>query len=540
MDGGHFFFTDFLYLQQPGVKMGKKSHNTHGISLKDLIDIPTYQHLSDSFTQLTGMTISILDLNGKILTASGWQEICTGFHRKNPETALRCLESDTVLASQTANGKKYNIYKCKNGLVDVSVPIIIEGMHMANLFTGQFFFDPPDIDFFTQQAEEFGFDKDPYLESLSRVPIFSMEKVELATSFLTDLTVLIGKTSLDRKKLIELNEQLEQRVKDRTTELTDSNERFRNLSEAAFEGIAITKNGIIIEASDKLCRMAGYQPSEIIDKPLYDFIHPDEREYVKSRILSGHEQSYEIRCLRNDGSFFPVEVQGRIFAYKGQQVRVTAVRDISDKKLAEKQIEKEQIFSESLINSLPGIMYLFDEMGHYKRWNKNFERVTGYSAEDISNLTPLDTISTDDREKVSKRIKEVFNKGRASVEARIFTRSGQIIPYYLTGAKFDVDGMRYLVGIGLDITDKKQVEIEKENLISKLQDALSQVKKLSGFLPICASCKKVRDDQGYWNQIETYIKNHSEAEFSHGICPDCAKKLYPQLVDEKGNFIVKS
>jgi hypothetical protein len=66
-------------------------------------------------------------------------------------------------------------------------------------------------------------------------------------------------------------------------------------------------------------------------------------------------------------------------------------------------------------------------------------------------------------------------------------------------------------------------------VIVKLQQALAQVKRLSGFLPICASCKKIRDDQGYWQQVEAYIRDHSEAEFSHGLCPECAKKLYPEL-----------
>jgi PAS domain-containing protein len=78
-----------------------------------------------------------------------------------------------------------------------------------------------------------------------------------------------------------------------------------------------------------------------------------------------------------------------------------------------------------------------------------------------------------------------------------------------------------------DITALKLLEKEKEKLIEKLQESLEKVKLLSGFLPICASCKKIRDDQGYWKQIESYIRDHSEAEFSHGICPDCAKKLYP-------------
>ena len=70
---------------------------------------------------------------------------------------------------------------------------------------------------------------------------------------------------------------------------------------------------------------------------------------------------------------------------------------------------------------------------------------------------------------------------------------------------------------------------EREKLIAELRDALTEVVTLRGIIPICASCKKVRDDKGYWNQIESYIRDHSEADFSHGICPECAKKLYPDL-----------
>lgn len=75
-----------------------------------------------------------------------------------------------------------------------------------------------------------------------------------------------------------------------------------------------------------------------------------------------------------------------------------------------------------------------------------------------------------------------------------------------------------------------QESLEKEKI--KLQKALAEIKQLSGLLPICASCKKIRDDQGYWSQIETYIAEHSEAEFSHGLCPDCGKKLYPELYED--------
>lgn len=80
-----------------------------------------------------------------------------------------------------------------------------------------------------------------------------------------------------------------------------------------------------------------------------------------------------------------------------------------------------------------------------------------------------------------------------------------------------------------DITEKKQAEAERENLIRNLQEALNQVKTLSGLLPICAHCKKIRDDKGYWNDVETYIQSHSNADFSHGICPECLEKYYPEI-----------
>jgi hypothetical protein len=98
--------------------------------------------------------------------------------------------------------------------------------------------------------------------------------------------------------------------------------------------------------------------------------------------------------------------------------------------------------------------------------------------------------------------------------------------------RFTLSTIRFFEGIGASIgvaLVRKQEEGEKEKLIAELKEALSNVRILSGLLPICASCKKIRDDNGYWNQIEAYIKEHSDADFSHGICPDCAQKLYPEL-----------
>lgn len=98
--------------------------------------------------------------------------------------------------------------------------------------------------------------------------------------------------------------------------------------------------------------------------------------------------------------------------------------------------------------------------------------------------------------------------------------------------KGQVDGnlliraMRYAI-------ERKKLEIEREKIIEELQDALAKIKTLRGLLPICSFCKKIRDDQGYWRQIEVYMKEHSDANFSHSICPECAKRYYPHLYKER-------
>jgi len=99
----------------------------------------------------------------------------------------------------------------------------------------------------------------------------------------------------------------------------------------------------------------------------------------------------------------------------------------------------------------------------------------------------------------------------------------------LSLATWNVSRDIFYTGIIRDITERKGIEEEREKLLLDLQHALAKVKTLSGLLPICSACKKIRDDKGYWNQIESYIRDHSEAEFTHSICPECSKKLYGKV-----------
>lgn len=136
-------------------------------------------------------------------------------------------------------------------------------------------------------------------------------------------------------------------------------------------------------------------------------------------------------------------------------------------------------------------------------------------------------IHPDDLEKYIKLFEHTLQSGELlNIDVRLVTNDGLVKPCNVRGKVICDDSGQPIRFIGtiMDITERKRAEEEKEKLINELKDALAKVKQLSGMLPICASCKKIRDDKGYWNQLEKYISEHSETQFSHGLCPECAKK----------------
>jgi PAS domain S-box-containing protein len=120
-----------------------------------------------------------------------------------------------------------------------------------------------------------------------------------------------------------------------------------------------------------------------------------------------------------------------------------------------------------------------------------------------------------------------------SYNFRVMNQKGEPIWVLNSATLIEYGGKQAVIALITNINKLKLMEKERERMIEELKKALATVKTLSGLLPICASCKKIRDDKGYWNQIESYISDHSEAEFSHAICPECSEKLYPELYKKK-------
>jgi len=137
-------------------------------------------------------------------------------------------------------------------------------------------------------------------------------------------------------------------------------------------------------------------------------------------------------------------------------------------------------------------------------------------------------IHPDDREKALKRVANRFaNKMVTATEYRVIKKGDKSCWVFFNASPIykadQITGFRIVL---TDITERKQIEKEREKLIDELQSALKKIKTLKGIVPICSNCKKIRDDAGYWNILESYIQKHSNASFSHGICPECSDKLY--------------
>lgn len=160
---------------------------------------------------------------------------------------------------------------------------------------------------------------------------------------------------------------------------------------------------------------------------------------------------------------------------KGQPTKVVgAIQDITEQKNQQEALNKEIEFSENMIKSLPGIFYLYDGVGHLVRWN-GLSEITGYSNEMIAEMNFLDFYDKEDQDKVLQASTEVFRRGESSLEANLLTRNGQKIPFHFTGRKAVLEGKPYLIGIGIDISDRKKYELELEQERTRLKTLLQTI-----------------------------------------------------------------
>ena len=182
-----------------------------------------------------------------------------------------------------------------------------------------------------------------------------------------------------------------------------------------------------------------------------------------------------------------------------------------------------------ILDNVPAPIYLKDVEGKYILVNRKYEYLSDVTLEMIKGKTDFDIFPAPVAELFRSQDEEVKKKKTPlEFEETLSLIDGEYTFITLKFPVTDIQGNLYAIGgFCTDITERIEVEQEKEGLINKLYKALEEVTALRGILPICASCKSIRDDKGYWNRIETYLNKHySEVEFSHGLCPTCMEKLY--------------
>lgn len=217
--------------------------------------------------------------------------------------------------------------------------------------------------------------------------------------------------------------------------------------------------------------------------------------------------------------------------------RLSELEQIEEgKKQNSKEILKKVHFLQTIIDTIPIPIFLKDVKGSYQFCNFAFEKYTGLKKVEIIGKTDYHLnpkMIADPYHELDKTL--LKSRGTQEYEVSLQDADGSIHAVIFNKACYKNidDSPAGVVGVITDVTERKRIAAEKEKLIVELKKAFANVKTLSGLLPICSYCKKIRDDTGYWSRIEKYVQTHSKAEFSHGICPDCVKEHYPEYSNRK-------
>lgn len=299
--------------------------------------------------------------------------------------------------------------------------------------------------------------------------------------------------------------------------------------------------GNIEFANVAFCRSRGCSPEEVCDR---------HSQYFWIQHLTGDEVSAMWREL---GAARPWQTETS-FAQPGGRVRWEEVRlqglidetgqltglvgsltDITQRKQNELALRDGEEKLRHILQAAHDSIILLDKEGKIRLWNQAAGRIHGYSPEEARGKNIIELLTpARDLEKRLAAFRESLVSGQDATinqmtEWTVRRKDGYEIMIELSLSVAMLGGHRFFLAVERDITERKKSEMELELLIKSLEDALANVKTLRGLVPICAACKKIRDDQGYWNRVESYISAHSEARFSHGICPECVRKLYPEI-----------
>jgi PAS domain S-box-containing protein len=244
--------------------------------------------------------------------------------------------------------------------------------------------------------------------------------------------------------------------------LRESEGRLRALSDASFEAIFISEKGICLEQNLTAEKMFGYTAQEAIGRPGTDWIAPGDRDLVMRNMLAGVEPPYRVTALRKDGTTFPCEIQGRMSDYQGRRVRVTALRDITERRLDELRLDEQQHFIDAALDAQNDTFFLFDPAtGRALRWNRAFRDISGYTDEEIAALpAPTSYYGPDDLRRAAAAHERLSRGESAKLVMDLICKDGRRVTteYHASSVRNAAGEFQFVIAVGRDITERKRAE----------------------------------------------------------------------------------
>jgi len=484
------------------------------LELGDIIDVQEIQSMMDDFYTLTHIGIAILDIHGKILVATGWQDICTQFHRINPQTCANCEESDAHLSKGVEPGT-FRLYRCKNNMWDMVTPITLGGTHIGNIFLGQFLFDDESVDYdlFRAQAGRYGFEESSYIAALERVPRWNRATVDTVMKFYTKFAQLISTLSYRNLTLARTVNERDSLL----TSLQKSEDKFRTLVEFAPIGFYLTDpDGKCLLVNKEWSRISGLTPQEAKGSGWVTGLHPDDRDTVMASwdrmVKSRGAWGLEYRFLPKGRE--PVFVYGIATALLDKNGIITgyigANIDISDRKRKDAELLKkhEELMAsyEQLTAVEEELKGQFDELSVSQEalikseerfrltldatndgiWDWNILKGTtffsphwytmlGYEPDEMpaSHATWRSLIHPDDMSLIEQKMKDhIRTHVGYAVEVRMRTKQGNWCWILSRGRVIeqDKDGFPVrVIGTHTDITERKGAEEQLHKTVDELK-----------------------------------------------------------------------
>lgn len=313
--------------------------------------------------------------------------------------------------------------------------------------------------------------------------------------------------------------------------LKKSELRYRNLFETANDAIIIFEpdNETVLEVNKKAIDLYGFTREEFIGMSLKSISRDVKRgeEQIRQTLQDRSSPVFEIKHLKKNGDEIDILINASVIDYDGQQAILSLNRDITELKQAEATL---RLLAQT-VASAQDCVSITDLDGTILFVNDAFAQTHGYTPEELhsKNISIIHSPATP--HEIADQIRPSTLEGGWYGEISHQRKDGTEFPVELwSSVVYDEQNKPVaIVGVARDISDRRRYEIDRERLIHELKEALSEVKMLTGLLPICSNCKKIRDDGGYWTQVETYIAKHTDATFTHGLCPDCTKELFPDI-----------